>query len=109
MSHYDDQLDSAFKFAADHGERVVKTGYVADAGQLERRMPDGTVKREWHEGQWMSNHHIRVLEAAAKYKVSIDAHEPIKDTVLRRTYPNWMAREGSRGSPPATTPARRRT
>ncbi|PAX09265.1 glycoside hydrolase family 97 protein [Sphingomonas lenta] len=97
VSHYEDQFDSAFKFAADHGERVVKTGYVADAGQLERRMPDGTVKREWHEGQWMSNHHIRVLEAAAKYKVSIDAHEPIKDTGLRRTYPNWMAREGSRG------------
>jgi alpha-glucosidase len=97
VSHYEDQFDRAFKFAADHGERVVKTGYVADAGQLERRMPDGTIRREWHEGQWMANHHIRVLEAAAKYKVSIDAHEPIKDTGLRRTYPNWMAREGSRG------------
>ncbi len=97
VSHYEDQFDSAFRFAADHGERVVKTGYVADAGQLERRMPDGSVRREWHEGQWMSNHHIRVLEAAAKYKVSIDAHEPIKDTGLRRTYPNWLAREGSRG------------
>lgn len=97
VSHYEDQFDRAFKFAADHGERVVKTGYVADAGQLERRMPDGTIRREWHEGQWMANHHIRVLEAAATYKVSIDAHEPIKDTGLRRTYPNWMAREGSRG------------
>ncbi len=97
VSHYEDQFDRAFKFAADRGERVVKTGYVADAGQLERRMPDGTIRREWHEGQWMANHHLRVLEAAAKYKVSIDAHEPIKDTGLRRTYPNWMAREGSRG------------
>ena len=97
VSHYEDQLDRAFKFAADHGERVVKTGYVADAGQLERRLPDGTVLREWHEGQWMSNHHVRVLEAAAKHRVGIDAHEPIKDTGLRRTYPNWLAREGSRG------------
>jgi alpha-glucosidase len=97
VSHYEDQFDAAFKFAADHGERVVKTGYVADAGQLERRMSDGSIRREWHEGQWMANHHLRVLQAAAKYKVSIDAHEPIKDTGLRRTYPNWMAREGSRG------------
>jgi len=29
--------------------------------------------------------------------VSIDSHEPVKDTGLRRTYPNWIAREGSRG------------
>ncbi|WP_375427286.1 glycoside hydrolase family 97 protein [uncultured Sphingomonas sp.] len=97
VSHYERQFDAAFKFAADHGERVVKTGYVADAGQLERINPDGTVSREWHESQWMSNHHLRVLEAAAKYKVAIDTHEPIKDTGLRRTYPNWVAREGSRG------------
>lgn len=97
VSHYERQFDAAFKFAADHGERVVKTGYVTDAGQIERILDDGRVVREWHESQWMANHHIRVLEAAAKYKVSIDAHEPIKDTGLRRTYPNWMAREGSRG------------
>lgn len=97
VSHYEKQFDAAFKFAADHGERAVKTGYVTDAGQIERILDDGRVVREWHEGQWMANHHIRVLEAAARYKVSIDAHEPIKDTGLRRTYPNWMAREGSRG------------
>lgn len=96
-SHYENQFDAAFKFASDHGERVVKTGYVTDAGQIERRLPDGTVLREWHEGQWMANHHVRVLEAAAKYKVAIDSHEPIKGTGLQRTYPNWVAREGSRG------------
>lgn len=96
-SHYENQFDAAFKFAADHGERVVKTGYVTDAGQIERRLPDGTVLREWHEGQWMANHHVRVLEAAAKYQVAIDSHEPIKGTGLQRTYPNWVAREGSRG------------
>ncbi|WP_294200827.1 glycoside hydrolase family 97 protein [uncultured Sphingomonas sp.] len=97
VSHYESQFDPAFKFASDHGEHVVKTGYVADAGQIERVNADGSVSREWHEGQWMVNHHLRVLEAAAKYKVSIDSHEPVKDTGLRRTYPNWLAREGSRG------------
>jgi alpha-glucosidase len=96
-SHYDKQLDAAFKFAADHGERFVKTGYVADAGQIERVDADGSVHREWHEGQWMVNHHLRVVEAAAKYRVGIDAHEPVKDTGLRRTYPNWVSREGGRG------------
>ena len=96
-SHYEAQFDKAFKFAADHGEMVVKTGYVTDAGQIERVDADGTKLREWHEGQWMSNHFIRVAEAAAKYHVAFDSHEPIKGTGLQRTYPNWVAREGSRG------------
>ncbi len=96
-SHYEDQFEKAFKFAADHGEMVVKTGYVTDAAQIERVDADGTRLREWHEGQWMSNHHLHVLEAAARYHVAIDSHEPIKGTGLQRTYPNWVAREGSRG------------
>ncbi|KQU56076.1 alpha-glucosidase [Sphingomonas sp. Leaf339] len=96
-SHYEGQFDAAFRYAADHGIPTIKTGYVTDAGQIERTNPDGTTAREWHEGQWMANHHLRVVQSAAKYKVSIDAHEPIKDTGLRRTYPNWLAREGSRG------------
>ena len=45
----------------------------------------------------MSNHLIRVAETAAKYRVAIDSHEPIKGTGLQRTWPNWVAREGSRG------------
>jgi alpha-glucosidase len=96
-SHYENQFDKAFKFAADHGEMVVKTGYVTDAGQIERVDADGTQFREWHEGQWMSNHLIRVAEAAYKYRVAIDSHEPIKGTGLQRTWPNWISREGMRG------------
>lgn len=45
----------------------------------------------------MSNHFVRVALAAAKYRVAFDSHEPIKGTGLQRTYPNWVAREGSRG------------
>ena len=96
-SHYDGQLDRAFGYARDHGIPVVKTGYVTDAAEIERVDADGSQHREWHEGQWMVNHHLRVVTAAAKYRVAIDAHEPVKDTGLRRTYPNWVAREGSRG------------
>lgn len=96
-SWYDSQLDKAFAFASRMGEEVVKTGYVTDAGEIERVDADGTKRREWHEGQWMVNHYLRVVKTAAKYKVSIDSHEPVKDTGLRRTWPNWVSREGSRG------------
>lgn len=96
-THYENQFDKAFKFAADNGYMVVKTGYVTDAGQIERVDPDGKKYREWHEGQWMSNHFIRVAQAAAKYRIAFDSHEPIKGTGLQRTYPNWVAREGMRG------------
>lgn len=96
-THYENQFDKAFQFAADRNYMVVKTGYVTDAGQMERKDPDGKTYREWHEGQWMVNHQLRVVETAAKYKVGIDSHEPVKGTGLHRTYPNWVAREGMRG------------
>ena len=96
-THYEKQLDTAFAYAAKHGIEVVKTGYVTDAGQLERVGPDGQPMREWHDGQYSSRHHLQVVETAAKYKVAINTHEPIKDTGLRRTYPSWVSREGARG------------
>jgi hypothetical protein len=43
------------------------------------------------------NHHTRVLKAAAQRGISINTHEPVKDTGLRRTCPNWLSREGARG------------
>jgi alpha-glucosidase len=45
----------------------------------------------------MVRHHLRVAEVAAKYRIAIDAHEPVKDTGLRRTWPNMVSREGARG------------
>jgi alpha-glucosidase len=98
VSHYERQMDEAFALFDTLGVDAVKTGYVCDAGQIERQdVANGPVIREWHEGQWMSNHHLRVVQGAAKHRVAINAHEPIKDTGLRRTYPNWISREGARG------------
>ena len=51
----------------------------------------------WHDGQRMSRHHLTVVEAAAARRIAVNPHEPIKDTGLRRTYPNWVSREGARG------------
>ena len=96
-SHYEDQMDAAFAMNARLGIDVVKTGYVCDAGGMERRLADGTVVREWHDGQWSSNHHLRVVEAAARHGIAINTHEPFKDTGLRRTWPNWVTRAGARG------------
>ena len=45
----------------------------------------------------MVNHYNNAAIKAAKYQVAVNAHEPIKDTGLRRTYPNIISREGLRG------------
>ncbi len=98
VSHYERQLETAFGLYERLGVDSVKTGYVCDAGQIERQdAPGGPVVREWHDGQWNSRHHLRVVQAAAKHRIAVNPHEPIKDTGLRRTYPNWVAREGARG------------
>jgi alpha-glucosidase len=55
------------------------------------------MRMEYHDGQVMSRHHLRVVEAAARHRIAVNPHEPIKDTGLRRTYPNWVSREAARG------------
>lgn len=96
-SHYEDQMEEAFALYRRLGITSVKSGYVADAGQAKVRGPDGRILYAWHEGQAMNQHHLRVIEAAARHRISINAHEPTKDTGLRRTYPNMITREGARG------------
>ncbi|MEL6371031.1 MAG: glycoside hydrolase family 97 protein [Pseudomonadota bacterium] len=97
VSNYERQMEDGFDLYKENGVAAVKTGYVADAGQIERLDKDGIKKFEWHDGQFMVGHHLRVVKEAAKRQISINAHEPVKDTGLRRTYPNWMTREGARG------------
>jgi hypothetical protein len=80
-------MNKAYDFMKANNMNSVKTGYV---GKI---IPKG----EYHHGQWMVNHYHKVLEEAAKKKIAINAHEPIKDTGKRRTYPNAISREGLRG------------
>ncbi len=84
---YTKQQDAAFALMQKYGMHVVKTGYV---GKI-------SPKGEYHHGQYMVNHYNNTVEKAAKYHVAINAHEPIKATGLRRTYPNTISREGLRG------------
>lgn len=95
---YEAQLDDAMKLNGSLGIDVVKTGYVADAGGIIAPGDNpGEIRMEWHDGQRQVQHHLKVVETAAKYHVAVNAHEPVKDTGLRRTYPNWVGREGARG------------
>ncbi|GAB4420615.1 MAG: glycoside hydrolase family 97 protein [Bacteroidia bacterium] len=87
VDSYEEQMDTAFKLFQRVGIHAVKTGYV---GPIQ---PKG----QYHHGQYMVRHYQRVVEQAAQYQIAIDAHEPIKATGIRRTWPNFMAREGLRG------------
>lgn len=84
---YEKQMGLAYDFMKKNNMNSVKTGYV---GKI---IPKG----EYHHGQWMVNHYQKVIEEAAKNKIAINAHEPIKDTGKRRTFPNEISREGMRG------------
>ena len=97
VANYESQLDDALDLYERLGIRAIKTGYVADAGQIQAPDGHGGIDYEYHDGQLMSRHHLKVVEEAAKHRIAINPHEPIKDTGLRRTYPNWVSREGARG------------
>ncbi len=96
-AHYESQMDAGFDLYQRLGIDAVKTGYVADAGQAKVMGLDGKVHYAWHEGQDMARHHLKVVTEAAKRHIAVNPHEPIKDTGLRRTWPNWITREGARG------------
>uniref|UniRef100_UPI003565170B glycoside hydrolase family 97 protein n=1 Tax=Pseudoalteromonas sp. TaxID=53249 RepID=UPI003565170B len=97
ISNYRDQMEDAFALYEKSNVSQIKTGYVADGGNIKRIDENGIARFEWHDGQFMVNEYLHNIKLAAKYKLSINTHEPIKDTGLRRTYPNWIAREGARG------------
>jgi alpha-glucosidase len=97
VSNYANQMQAAFDLYESVGVRQVKTGYVADGGNIKRVDENGVVHHEWHDGQFTVGEYLRSVTEAAKRRISINTHEPIKDTGLRRTYPNWISREGARG------------
>lgn len=87
--NYENQLDAAFDFLSKYGMKAVKTGYV-ESGEL---LANG----DYHHGQNYVAHVDKVTRIAAEHKVMVVAHETIKDTGERRTYPNLISREVARG------------
>ena len=86
IPEYEAALETAMQRYAGLGVHAVKTGYAGG-------FRDGQL----HHSQYGGRHYQRVVETAARYGIVIDAHEPIKDTGIRRTWPNMMTREGARG------------
>jgi len=91
--HYEAQMDSAFALYERLGVRAVKTGYVGHGREIKWFNAAGEEQREWHHGQFMVRHHQKVVELAARHGISLNVHEGLKDTGLRRTWPNLMTRE----------------
>ena len=87
IQNYERQLDSAFALYRSLGVSAIKTGYVTDL----------VAEGHSHYSQYMVQHYRRVIEAAARHGIMVDAHEPMHDTGERRSYPNMMTREGARG------------
>jgi alpha-glucosidase len=87
VQNYERQLDSAFALYRSLGVSAIKTGYVTDL----------VAEGHSHYSQYMVQHYRRVIEAAARHGIMVDAHEPMHDTGERRSYPNMMTREGARG------------
>ena len=87
VANYERQMTDAFELYKKYDIHCIKTGYVGS--KLDNK--------EWHHGQFGVNHFQKVTETAAKYKIMIYVHEPIKPTGLCRTYPSMMAAEGARG------------
>jgi alpha-glucosidase len=87
IDNYERQMEDAFALYERLGVRAVKTGYVDNLAP----------RHELHHGQYMVRHYRKVVELAARHRIVLDVHEPIKDTGIRRTWPNMMTREGGRG------------
>jgi alpha-glucosidase len=87
IQNYERQMDSAFALYQSLGLDAIKSGYVTDH----------TSEGHSHYSQFMVRHYRKVIEKAAEHGIMLDVHEPMHDTGERRTWPNMMTREGSRG------------
>jgi alpha-glucosidase len=101
IARYEQQMDAAYALYAKHGVDTVKSGYVTDAGTAQFANAGDPTGKGTHfgftESQEGVRHFMKAVQEAAKHRIAIDTHEPVKDTGLRRAYPNWLSREGARG------------
>ena len=86
-SHFEEQMEEAFKLYQSIGINTVKTGYVFP--KMDRK--------EHQHSQYGIRHYQGVIETAARYHIMIDNHEPAMPSGIRRTWPNLMTGEAVRG------------
>lgn len=90
VDNYEKQLEAAYNYYAANNVHYIKTGYAGSMIVING-------KREYHHSQAGVNHYQKTVELAAKKKICLDIHEPIKGTGIERTWPNLLSREGARG------------
>ena len=90
INNYENQLEPAYNFYAANGIHYIKTGYAGSMMLINGR-------KEFHHSQLGVNHYQKTVEFAAKKRICLDIHEPIKGTGIERTWPNLLSREGARG------------
>ncbi len=95
---FESRMDAAFAQCRRLGIDTVKMGYVSHGQGIRRYDESGDlIAKEWQHGQYMVRHYRKMVERAAEYGIMVNVHEPIKDTGIRRTWPNLLTREGARG------------
>lgn len=97
ISNYEAQMEDGFALYQKLGVSQIKTGYVAHGQNLKVKDEQGHIRYEYTDSQRVVNHFLHNVKTAAKYELAINTHESVKDTGLRRTYPNWISRESARG------------
>jgi alpha-glucosidase len=87
LINYLKQIDDGMALYRQRGIHDIKIGQVGSKLNM----------KEWHHGQFGVNYYRYVLKKAAEYQLTVNFHEPIKDTGERRTWPHMVSREGGRG------------
>ncbi len=90
IDNYENQLEDAYNYYAANGVHYIKTGYAGSMITINGH-------REYHHSQVGVNHYQKTVQLAAKKRICLDIHEPIKGTGIERTWPNLLSREGARG------------
>ncbi len=90
IDNYERQLEAAYSIYAINNIHYIKTGYAGSMMQINGR-------REFHHSQLGVRHYQKTVELAARKRICLDIHEPIKGTGIERTWPNLLSREGARG------------
>ncbi|MGZ8648002.1 MAG: glycoside hydrolase family 97 protein [Solirubrobacteraceae bacterium] len=89
VTNYGNQIEPAYSLYERLGIPGLKTGYAGGTSI-------GGVEHN-HYDQAMVNHYRDTIRRAARHHLIMEAHEMVKDTGERRTYPNIMTREAVRG------------
>lgn len=101
------QIDSAFARYQQLGIRALKIGFAwhLETKNFNRAWGSDSASvalytggKYYQHSQWAVEQYRTILEKAAQYNQMVCLHEYIKETGIRRTYPNLMALEGLRGN-----------